>query len=981
MKYDVRSLKLVFLSYVITACLSIISCSVYAIESFRPAFYDASIWQQKDVAIPFDATLYDLSYQTFLASGNVSDAYLIAKAAVRQQPHNMTWRRHLAYAAQWSSKPNVALQQWIYLVKHEHKLELWQQAFKHALEIAEQIGDDDTVVWLMAIKAKHGIYREEDWRTLIAAQERLGYPNKIITQLEQALATHPSEFLQQQLLTLYHNTGQTKSELDLLKRQTKEQGFSIANAIRQAEIYYNRGELLQAYRILIAAKANANTSASINTNTNASASAHTKPNATKENIKYWQLFSDLAWLLQHRKDAADAINILYQNKQTRSQDLYRLINVTRKTKPQDALDLAYEGWLQYREDKFFVAMLSIAPDISAWIFLNKVFDNLTIIEHQRLERSPLFWTTRAETWQHLGYPKLACDAYEQALQQQPYSERLKADYLWLLLRIKNRERLLEKVQAWQALQQHPFLWVPYANAYLYLGKVEKAMRIFEQQWPRYHHDYIWLNQFAYVLDQAHQIRAAKTIRNHAWAELKKEILQQNKATISQMNIFADLSMYQAPGTTAAYAMAYLAAMATLGKDSDRDTLLNWALGQNFYDLALYWRWRIYQANTVFPDWAALALAIRSMDLTQVHDVIMRSGHSIPAREQIESTRHLADRALIAQTTYNAMQETPKDAFLYREMATVMHESAHYIGFSVSPMQSSLLGAVRTQVETALFPTANIKVMPYIVQQNQHSRDSTQLQHIPQHDRILGFKNKFFNRHGYLLLDVMHRWALHSFSGISLINSYRFNSRLNSKVQLGYNQNSTGTTPLRIAASQDEIRLTVDYAMTARDTLIANFGQLYFHSQKRHYLGRGYGSEGIYNHKFMFEDPDISVSLLAAVHHYMAGSGIAQGELANIIPPGQTNDFSFFVPDSFRQYGASVQFGQFYKENYTARMKPFASYGRYYNSLTGVGYNFEVGVASRLFGRDHLVLSFSQATSQQEVTAERYIALQYHYYYS
>ena len=959
MKNKMLTHKLIFVCSLVGFYLGLQTLT-YAEAPYQPSFYDPKIWEERDVAIPFDEIIYDLAYQTFLATGNVNNAYLVAKAAVRQKPRNVTWRRHLARTAQWNSKPNIALQNWIFLVKHEHEPVSWQEAFSHALRISKQLGDDPTVVWLMRTQAKRSEYNEEDWVTLIGAQERLGHPEDLIVQLKETLRKKPSKFLQKQLLSLYRHTGQLEAELALLKRMQAEQGMTATLASREAEIYYNQGKIQKAYDILM----------------------EVKPNATEADKAYWQTLADLAWLVQNREDSVRAAKHLYHRKEARPRDIMRLITLTRQGSPQHALELAKEGWRQHREDQFFIALLSIGMELTTWNTLNEAFASLTDEERVRLERSPLFWSSRAETWEHLGHPELARNAYENALRQHPHSDLVKADFMWLLLRQQNRANLLQKMHDWQALQENQFMWAPYANAYLYLGKTEKAMKLFEQQWPRHQHDFIWLNQFAYVLDQANQPRAAKTIRNQAWVELKKEIMQQkDNPTIPQMNVYADLTMYQTPGTTAAYSMAYLAAMATLGEASDRETLLNWALGQNYFDLALFWRYRIYQAQTRFPDWAALILAIRHMDLTDVHDVIMRSGHRIPAREQVESTVRLADRALIAQTTYNAMEQTPEDPIVQREMVEVMHDSAHYVGMSMHKARLSLLRATRAQLETAVFPTPNIKVMPYIHQQNQHSSDTTQIVHVPDHDRTLGFKNKFFNRHGYILVDIMHRWALETFTGVSFMNVYRFTSRLNTQFELGYNQNSTGTTPLRIAGAEDKVRFSIDYNITARDVVIASLDRIYFRSQKRRYLGDGYGIDTIYNHKFMFEDPDISVSLIAGAHHYEPANGTAHGELAKIIAPGQVRTFDFFVPDSFRQYGASVQFGQIYKERYTQRMKPFASYGLYYNTLTGTGYNFEVGLASRLFGRDHLVLHFSQGTAQQDAEEEQYIGVDYHYFYS
>lgn len=63
-------------------------------------------------ALPFDDRVYTLGYDVFLENRKLEDAWKVASAAVRQAPDNLDWRRRLAQVAEWTSRPQIALDNW-----------------------------------------------------------------------------------------------------------------------------------------------------------------------------------------------------------------------------------------------------------------------------------------------------------------------------------------------------------------------------------------------------------------------------------------------------------------------------------------------------------------------------------------------------------------------------------------------------------------------------------------------------------------------------------------------------------------------------------------------------------------------------------------------------------------------------------------------------------------------------------------------------
>ena len=65
------------------------------------------------LALPYDEQAYKAAFDAFFSNQNVNDARLVAEAAVRQRPDDMTWRRRLAETSEWSAAPRAALLHWL----------------------------------------------------------------------------------------------------------------------------------------------------------------------------------------------------------------------------------------------------------------------------------------------------------------------------------------------------------------------------------------------------------------------------------------------------------------------------------------------------------------------------------------------------------------------------------------------------------------------------------------------------------------------------------------------------------------------------------------------------------------------------------------------------------------------------------------------------------------------------------------------------
>ncbi len=137
--------------------------------------------------LPFDDRVYTLGYDAFLGNRNLDEAYRVAESAVRQAPDNAAWRLRLAHVAEWSGRPQIAVEHWRWLAEHDAAGNRQGQDGNHAGLAAPGAGPVRRRLrcrlgLLRSLRADPGNMRL--LKALIDAYERLGEPEEGIAMLK-----------------------------------------------------------------------------------------------------------------------------------------------------------------------------------------------------------------------------------------------------------------------------------------------------------------------------------------------------------------------------------------------------------------------------------------------------------------------------------------------------------------------------------------------------------------------------------------------------------------------------------------------------------------------------------------------------------------------------------------------------------------------------------------------------------------------------
>jgi hypothetical protein len=228
--------------------------------------------------------------------------------------------------------------------------------------------------------------------------------------------------------------------------------------------------------------------------------------------------------------------------------------------------------------------------------------------------------------------------------------------------------------------------------------------------------------------------------------------------------------------------------------------------------------------------------------------------------------------------------------------------------------------------------------------------------------------------------IGERHGLRDFLFGSFLWDYQWIQKFNVLTELSYNKRATDSTALLIAGMKNEVRVTLQWLLTGYDTLISVLGYQYFKSQDNVHLGAGQSIDLIYNRKLLRNYPDWNIALFGTLQRYQENGRLSDAA-ASIIPENQTRDVSYYIPDNFIRYGASIGFGQVYKASYTQFWRPFGQFSLYNSTTSGLGHLIELGVAGSVFGLDHLAFFATRGTNLEDAgQTDDFVGLRYQLYF-
>lgn len=905
--------------------------------------------------IPFDAELYGLSYDVFLANGNAAEAFLLAEKAVAARPRDPLWRRKAAQSGEWSGNSAKALEHWFFLAKELHQ----QNAVDQSFRLARALGDGARLKFLLETSSL--VDNHELLREYVAVCELSGIPEDAITALEKQRGGADRKYVLEQLARLYEAVGRHTDTITALLDKTASYGIAAKDLLRAASLAYGSGDVLAAYTILSLGKQQI-------------------PLAEQE---YWQTFGDLAWALQDLRTAEKAARLLIDAGVGREVDYQRLILITREKNPDQAYGMALEAWKRLGKEEYLIALLELGTAKKRYKEL------IGLIKHaeqsgnlKSLEDAAYYWQLVAQVYRGAGDSSASVRSYRHALALAPHDLSLAEGYIWLLLDLGEREELQKTLEGWkERVQSMPVMFDTYAAAYSYLGEYGKALICFQARYSKMRNDPSWLAGYADALEQSgwpepaflERLRALHLVRKRmksgqAVSEVERRALLYSYAT---------LAMRVEPGEAVDRQMQ--AIMHSPQDTVSRELVIAWAISSGRGDFGRMWYWKEFARMTRRPLWVELSLAMDENDRPRIMGLLQKELQRLPYRDAVEGASRIGWTPVAETHAFERFQINDRDYLLDQQLRILYGSRPGGFRYRMSLMDQDGVGFMEQRISNtfAITPRYSLRVevgntdirhlKTGIIGEYVSSVQNAQLGLLMRHER------------GTTEFTAGVTDALSCYLSSSLQSNWRMNSRLTMDFALLMGTAGTEDVYMKIGGVKDEARVGLVAAVSPRDMLSLRVSGRYLRDQKRREMGRGSSFESELTHRLLSSWPDTTLRAFGGYHYYDR-TGTPVGKALSLIP-GAVADPSFYVPATFTQAGIGISVGQDGRTNYVRQWQPFASADASWTSTTGAGFHYDFGLVGPVFGLDKLELSFSQDSGSFGVSAITTRAdLLYRYYF-
>lgn len=457
--------------------------------------------------LAFEPQAYELAYQVMLANANLEDAYAIAWVAARHDRATLEWRLRLAQVAEWSQRPEVALDAWHLIATRTGRADAWRETERLARALRDEPRLEASL--LHRIRQRPGdlalVFELSD------AYERQGDPRRALDLLASRLpAAGPAATLPllERLADVAERAGDQARLLDALQRTETLVGPQARRAARIANVAYRQGRIEAAFDALDRAAAWA-------------ADPANHDAAAEADIGFWSTYANLANRLQRTAKALDAYRQLARLDRLDRDDLSNLVTVLAARSPADAAEALAIGYRRFGDESLARQALSRWLQASRLDAADTFLASLAPRLRRTIVASPGFLRERAAALQAAGRLAEAMRDRVEAHRLAPQDFDNRAAMMWLALAQRDAPRLRMMLARWRGeARTESRLWGPFGAALLALDEPGDALPYFVWQ-ARENEDYLWWLAYADALGAAGRPDAAWQLRRRAWTQLRK----------------------------------------------------------------------------------------------------------------------------------------------------------------------------------------------------------------------------------------------------------------------------------------------------------------------------------------------------------------------------------------------------------------------------------------------------------------------------
>lgn len=850
--------------------------------------------------VPFEKL--QLAWDIFASAADLQAALVVADAALVTQPQNTVWLERKAQVAEWSGRGPEALATWLALLKKGAS----ERALANVFRLSPMLYDDDALLIAWLALARQRRLTIEETRKVVAVYEKLGSVDGALGFVRQLTATEPNadattraawQSLEAQLL---ERAGRPLQAIAVLERM-RPNGMHLDDAKRLALLQLRQGSLELALRALLSARL-------------AEGSF---------DADYWSLVADTAYETGNKVVALDALDRLIASGKPGAVQAARAIRLRLDAgRVDDALTLAAKLYQRLPEDIVVDAWLDAVARQKTPTGLADLLAALQPEHRSQLERSAAFLDRRAALYTRLGSTALALKDYRQSLVLRPDDVPTRVGYWWLLIDTQDTLALRDELTRYgRAARADPAYGEVVGVAWQVLGEPQLALALMQPLARTRSKDFLWLMNYADLLERTGREAPALRVRRHAWllaqraADKPADREQARQALGAQLRLAASFAggeqktrlwrqlgkLLASPGDNA------------VQKQQARELVGAWLLSEGRFDTAQRWLWQQQAARMAVPGYQELALALSQNDpqaLARLLDQAdPKGGTRFEPQDRLAALRQLDRRDEAA--TLGSLQALRRAEGLNDDAQQALQDDLLATASRASVQQrtrsAGALALQETRLDAAIILTPRLKLTLELNQGQYRTSDTTRIAAAPVHDRELRVGVVTPTPWGDLTAQALVRDALTRVTGLFLQLSHRLNSDTVLQLEAARNERSDESSAMSMTGVRDRLASTLNLRLGDRLDAQASLANSRFRTQTGSALGQATDAALAGNWTLRRDYPDVRFQAQIR-RSVVRANGQPDAATAFLNPGGSVPGTGFFLGPSSTAVSASLGVG-------------------------------------------------------------------------
>ncbi|MGE8401789.1 MAG: tetratricopeptide repeat protein [Delftia tsuruhatensis] len=917
--------------------------------------------------LPFDDKTYQLGYEVFLENRNLEDAWRVATAAVRQAPQDMAWRERLAQVSEWMGQQQQALDNWLVIAQNTGREDAW----KTVMRLAPGLFDDRALIAGLRHQLSHRPQDAALLQALVQAYERQAEPGAAIDYLQKHGSTPQSQIL---LAQLAERAGRSPLALQAWKRVLSDpEQRTPAHVMPAAVLALLQGEPALGLRWLEDAQTRV-------------------PAGMQDEGEYWRLLGDLAQDQRQEALTLKAYRRLLQTPHAGISDYDEVIRLLQRTDRREAAQMSLHAWEQFQDVRHLTQAFYLLEDQEDWTQIGRQVERIMADPAllKRLMGQPTFFQILGAYYQRTAQPKKAMEAFEKGLALDPGSTPLRQGLMWLLIDTQNAAALklllaaAEPVWARDA-DMHGAL----AAAYMTLSRPAVALeRYLKPHRTEHADDFLWMMQYADALEQNQQADQAWNLRQQLWQREKARTRAQQGPSADaarrwltaegldevQRQARSRLMLFHTQGDAEFALMRELLRMDLQGGRREHsaaaaELAIAWLQERGEYQAERGYLWQQYarsrSKSASAPLWAEITVALAEKDVAQAGQLLQRHDEALPRYDRINAAAMVGDVRLAQTAGFESMAYQPDDDPLHLGLTEQLLAFSDYGGLQ---LRNRRMDAIDEQVSRLRWHVGlNPRwALDLDAEDVRRTVNKSTLVRGPSQERGIGLRLTRKTQSASSEFMLGRRESLESYTPMQFTQTYNVDSRWSLQASLGRHLATQETLAMRMGGMKDRVSLGSSYQLSRLDQITLELASERYRVQSGARVGSGNHAMLQYLHTYRSEAPTLQFGAFTSWHRYSrTDPALLQGRDAAILgylPAFNDPTIDYLLPRSFRFSGLQMMFNTGYEQQYTRALRPYASLALTHHSINGAGYELGMGLATSLFGADHLALGLNLSKS-------------------